>query len=402
MTTHNHDWYLSPQADNSVTAQTITEQRSIIFSTVKVACFIKGLLNLDAQFLRLLVQTLRHYYYIDNVLRTRGTKICLTLHHLTNYKLKSHNLTIFTYNTYFLYADSTRKRPKKKEKFALLYCPSTFSQIKYARNKLIVKETLMNSNIPIHGYLDAANQVNADISIAKGRAIAGAAIGILVLDLGYPYLPGNVANASTYNFPVRFKVLKDTSIPMIMAHDPALLDMIIEGGKELQNDGVRAIVGACGYFGYYQKQAAAKLDAMVCLSSLMQVQIIKQMLKPDQKVGIVCANSKALSPATLSACGINNPSDIAVIGAENMPQFRNILDATCHFNPAKLQDEIVQLAKQLTEQNPQVGALLLECSDMPPFSLAVQNATGLPVFDFITLVNWLHYAAVQHQHVGFM
>jgi hypothetical protein len=39
---------------------------------------------------------------------------------------------------------------------------------------------------------------------------------------------------------------------------------------------------------------------------------------------------------------------------------------------------------------------------MPPFSWAVQNATGLPVFDFITLINWIHSAVVQQPYHGFM
>ena len=81
-----------------------------------------------------------------------------------------------------------------------------------------------------------------------GQAVAGAAIGILVLDLWYPLLPGNVANACTYPYPVMYKVLRGTSIPMIHAGDPSLLDHILDGANELIRQGARAIVGACGYF----------------------------------------------------------------------------------------------------------------------------------------------------------
>jgi len=89
-------------------------------------------------------------------------------------------------------------------------------------------------------------QVNTQISVPKGQAIAG-----------------NVANASTYNFPVHYKILRGSTIPQILSADPTLLDLIVEGGRELEKQGVRAIVGACGYFGNYQKEVAEILDVPV-------------------------------------------------------------------------------------------------------------------------------------------
>ena len=53
-----------------------------------------------------------------------------------------------------------------------------------------------------YGYLTGLSQPDTDVSIPKGQAIAGHAVGILVLDLHYPYIPGNVANATTFDFPV--------------------------------------------------------------------------------------------------------------------------------------------------------------------------------------------------------
>ena len=252
------------------------------------------------------------------------------------------------------------------------------------------------------GYMYFPSLQDVDVKIPKGRAISGTSIGILVLDLGYPYLPGNVANASTYKFPVRFNILKESSVPQILSHDQSLLDMIIEGGRELENDGVRAIVGACGYFGYYQKEAAAALDVPVFLSSLLQISIIKQTLKADQKVGVICAVSDSLSKETLGACGVEDPSELVIVGAQDLPEFKNIINCTCHYNPNQLERELTELAVKLTTEHPEVGAILLECSDMPPFSWAVQNATGLPVFDFITLINWIHSAVVQQPYHGFM
>ena len=253
-----------------------------------------------------------------------------------------------------------------------------------------------------YGFMPGPDQVDAPISIADGQHVAGNAIGIVVLTLSYPLFPGNVANASTYEFPVLFKILPATSIPQILRGDPGLLDQVIEGGRELERQGVRAVVGACGYFANYQKATAAALAVPTFLSSLVQIPVISQALKPGQKVGVICADRPSLTSETLSQCGVHDATNLVVYGAQDSPEFRNILECTGRFNSRKLQVELVDVAQRMVRENPEVGAILLECSDMPPYAWAIQNATGLPVFDYITLINWVYGAVVRRPFGGFM
>lgn len=248
-------------------------------------------------------------------------------------------------------------------------------------------------------YIIGPTQPNTQIYVPEGRAIGGFAIGILVLDLWYPLIPGNVANACSFNFPVLYKILKGAGIEILNA-DPAILNKVIEGGNELVEQGVRAIIGSCGYFGFYQKEAARALNVPVFLSSLLQVPIIVQSLKPKQKVGILCAVDDSLTPKILNSCGIKDESRIVIVGAQDLPEFQNILKCNGNFNSNKLETQLVDLSKQLVKDNPQVAAILLECSDMPPYARAIQNAVKLPIFDFITLIYWVYNAVVRQSFVG--
>ncbi len=254
----------------------------------------------------------------------------------------------------------------------------------------------------VYGFMPGPEQVNTQISMPKGQLTAGNAIGILVINDWYPYLPGDVVNGSTYNFPVHYKILEEITVERMLRADPALLDLVIEGGKELQKQGVRAIVGACGYFGNYQKEVAATLDIPVFITSLLQAPIIRQGLKPDQKVGIMCAHADSLTPSLLSQCGVDDISDIVIVGAQDLPEFQNVVYSTGHFNGYKLQQELAGLAKQFVSDNPDIGAILLECSAFPPFAWAIQNAVKLPVFDFSTLINWVYNAVVRRPFSGFI
>ena len=253
-----------------------------------------------------------------------------------------------------------------------------------------------------YAYLPGPEQPDTQIQMLKGQAIAGCAIGILVLDLWYPYMPGNVANASTYNFPVLFKIVRGTTIPQILNADPSLLELIVEGGKDLEQQGVRAIVGACGYFGHFQEEAAKRLNVPTFLSSVLQVPVIMRALKPAQKVGILCGSGPHLTPSLLAQCGVNDPSRVVIVGAQDLPEFQNILQCTGHFVSSKIEQELVGLAKELVSKNPDIGAILLECSDMPPYAWAIQNAVRLPVFDFSTLTTWIYQAVVRRPFAGFV
>jgi len=244
-----------------------------------------------------------------------------------------------------------------------------------------------------------------EVFIPKGQVVAGNAIGIIVLGVWYPLVSGNVANATTFSFPVHYKLIEGGFSDKILSPEPvlALSEQTIAAGKELEQQGCRAIVGACGYFANYQPEVAAALNVPCFLSSLMQIPMISRSLKPGQKVGIICANGDALVPApALENCGVNDRSTVVIAGAQGLPQMKNINQDTGHFNNAKFEQELVDFSKQVVNENPGIGAILLECSDIPPYARAIQEAVRLPVFDFTTMINWVYNAVVRRPFAGFM
>jgi Asp/Glu/hydantoin racemase len=51
---------------------------------------------------------------------------------------------------------------------------------------------------------------------------------------------------------------------------------------------------------------------------------------------------------------------------------------------------MVVTARRLIDENPPIGAIVLECANMAPYAKAVQEAVKLPVFDITTLVNYIY------------
>ena len=154
-----------------------------------------------------------------------------------------------------------------------------------------------------YGYIGPEEQESQPIVMRKGQNVAGYSVGILYLDnVWYPLVPGNVVNACTYDFPVRMKAVPGLDTPKLHSGDPAIFGTLLEAAKALEQEGVRAISAACGFFGHFHTQLAEAMDLPVALSSLVQVPWILTTLKRTQKIGVLTANASAIQPS--KHCGV--------------------------------------------------------------------------------------------------
>lgn len=232
----------------------------------------------------------------------------------------------------------------------------------------------------------------------------GESIGILILNASYPCVPGNVGNASTFPFPVRYKELTEATIDgLIWSRDSSLVDCFVRAGQELQDEGVKAITGACGFMALFQREVAQALRVPVFLSSLMQLPFIHRTLREDQCIGIITADAGSLTDEHFSNAGVDSSVPVVVAGMETQPEFNEaVMHERGTLDSGRIEREVVSVARTLYSEHPNMGALLLECSDLPPYAHAVQRETGLPVFDFVTMISYVHSSVVRSPFDGWM
>ena len=243
--------------------------------------------------------------------------------------------------------------------------------------------------------------------LTGGRAFYGEAIGILMLDMRAPLIPGNVGNATSYGFPVRYKILDTLPSDWWCDEEGASerrQDIFIKKALELEKEGVRAITTGCGFFAKYQTAASEALSIPLFNSPLLLVPMVSRMIGPNKRVGIISAGGSHLKGAFLENVGIDASIPIAVDGLEDKPEFYDVhvTQKKATINPQKMEKEVVEVAERLTAKFPDIGALVFECSDLPPYAAAVQAAVNLPIFDFITLINMVYMAVIKKRFDGFM
>ncbi|MBV8753156.1 MAG: aspartate/glutamate racemase family protein [Hyphomicrobiales bacterium] len=231
---------------------------------------------------------------------------------------------------------------------------------------------------------------NHDRIAHGGKALYGSRVGILMLETRFPRIPGDMGNAATWPFPVLYKVVKGASPERVVKERAnGLLNAFLEGARELADLGADGITTTCGFLSLFQRDIAAHVGVPVATSSLMQAPMIERVLPAGRQVGILTISAKTLTPEHLAAAGVS--ADTPVVGTDEGREFtRAILGDEPVLDIAAAERDIIDAGEALVRRHPQVGAVLLECTNMAPYAATLREHLDLPVYDIVSFVSWFH------------
>ncbi len=222
----------------------------------------------------------------------------------------------------------------------------------------------------------------------------GFTVGILMLDTRFPRIPGDMGNATTFPFPVRYHRVPGADPDLVVRRGAeGLLPAFIDGARELEREGVGAITTNCGFLVKFQRELAAAVHVPVFTSTLLMVPLVHRMLPRGARVGILTVSGATLGREHLEGAGIAADVPIAIAGLDTEKEFtRVLLDDELVLDVDAARAEHVRVARRLLGEHPDVGAIVLECTNMPPYAADIRRATGRPVFDIVSLVTLAHGA----------
>ncbi len=212
-------------------------------------------------------------------------------------------------------------------------------------------------------------------------------LGILRLDTRFPRLPGDVASPETWPFEVAVETVAGADVAGVTGGADWLAPFA-EAADRLVGRGVRAITTSCGFLVRYQAELAARLPVPVLTSSLLLIPLIRTALPADRRVGVVTFDARRLDAAHLRAAGA--PADTPVAGIEDGRELHRVIAGDLpRLDPAAAEADVVAAGLRLRETAPDLGAVVLECANMPPYAAALAARLGLPVYDIVGAVRWL-------------
>ena len=244
-----------------------------------------------------------------------------------------------------------------------------------------------------------------------GHVLQGYSVGILKFSgKKFAMPPGDVGNPTSYPFPVLIREIPNVPTnpsPPVVLPDGSYSDLVqncIEAAKRLESDGVRSIAMWCGFFSLIQPILAKHVTVPILTSPLIMLPVIHQMMPPDKSVAVVVASKKLLTPEYFEAIGADINHRIVVVGLDDAPIFSSFCmgGTETGYDFEAFRDELCQVVEDARTKHPEIGAVMLECTSLPPFAADVRDRTELPVYDFIACVEWMHRAVVPKRYQGYI
>jgi aspartate/glutamate racemase len=227
-----------------------------------------------------------------------------------------------------------------------------------------------------------------------GRTLYGLELGVLMLDTLAPRLAGDVGNAETWPFPVHYHVVRGADPSRIMGKDPdpTLLAPFLDGARELERLGVRAITTSCGFLAIFQREMQAAVGVPMLTSSLLQVPLAARIVGLGKRVAIMTSRDELTERHYAGTGWSSKEIPVVVSVLPQDAQMTNVYSSKIaeaehpQAEPERLERELVEAARRAVRQHPDVGAFVLECTNYVPYATAIRRSSRLPVFDLYTLV----------------
>ena len=209
-------------------------------------------------------------------------------------------------------------------------------------------------------------------------------LGLVLLDTRFPRPPGDAGNPASWPVPVLTHVVPKAWPDQVVTSAQALREgplpaLFAQAMRQLAAQGAKAITTSCGFLVLLQPEVQAAVPVPVVTSSLM---LLPSLLAREPQVGVLTISARNLSRDHLLAAGVANEriGDVAVQGMDSQGEFvRAILGNDTRMDLAQAEREVVAAARALQQRVPALSTLVLECTNMPPYTRAVREATGLRV-----------------------
>lgn len=208
-------------------------------------------------------------------------------------------------------------------------------------------------------------------------------LGILMLDTRFPRIEGDIGNPASFDFPVIFRTMEGIgSADAVAAHPdkPRVLSALKSNAEALAAEGAIGLSTSCGFLALYQKELEELSPVPVATSALLLIKTLT-----GKKVGVITASAENLTPAHFAAVGA--PLDTPVAGLPSNGSFAaTFLRNGTTLDRAAVEAEAIEAGRALLQDHPDVDAIVLECTNLPPYKQALKHALGVPVFDVLDLL----------------
>lgn len=213
-------------------------------------------------------------------------------------------------------------------------------------------------------------------------------LGVLMLDNRFPRPVGDIGNEESFPFPVVYERVGGARVERVVTGRgmaPDLLSAFEERAAALERRGCDLITTGCGFLLPYQRALAAAVAVPVVASSLCILPYLRALAPAGARIGILTFDGPKLT-ATL---GPEGNDDLEIAGIETGRELHRIIaDDLDRLDIEAARQDTREAAERLRRSCPRPFAVVLECTNLPPYRDAVEAVFDCPVYDIRDLVHW--------------
>jgi hypothetical protein len=210
-------------------------------------------------------------------------------------------------------------------------------------------------------------------------------VGVIMLETRFPRRPGDIGNPETFGGRAIYDVVPGAAAERVVragSPDPDLLAPFEEARDRLVRAGAGLVATSCGFLVRFQAALAKACPVAVVTSSLIA---LPELARRHGRVGVITIHAGRLTRDYLDAAGA--AADTPIEGTEHGRELtRKLLGDAPDLDLAAAERDVVEAGRRLTARAPGLGAVALECTNMPPYRTALARAIGLPVYDILTVL----------------
>ncbi|HXP75578.1 MAG TPA: aspartate/glutamate racemase family protein [Stellaceae bacterium] len=213
-------------------------------------------------------------------------------------------------------------------------------------------------------------------------------LGILMLDTRFPRIAGDLGNPETFPFPVLIARIEGATPERVVDRKAeGLLEPFVAGGKALIHAGAAGIATTCGFLSLFQRPLAERLGVPVAASSLLMVPLVERLLPPGRRAGVITFSKSLLTPEHLLAVGAAADTPVEGVPADGVLA-TVVRRGESELDQQRVAAEVVDAGRRLVAEHPNLGAVVVECTNMPPYTQTLRAALRLPIYDGYDFCCW--------------
>lgn len=226
-------------------------------------------------------------------------------------------------------------------------------------------------------------------------------LGFLAVEVNIHRPPGDPYNPRTWPFPLIHELVpgsRENQIVSKEAYDAEFISRFVNSGKNLAEKGCVGIITSCGFLAMAQRQLSERIGIPIATSALVQIPSVRAFLGLEKIIGVLTYDGERLGERHLRELGAD-PAAIRIRGLPATGHTRKVIQDGVKYDGAEMEQEMVdaavQLVESIREEGKEVGAVVLECTQMPPYAAAIQEQVGVPVYDVYTMGTWFYSGLVR-------